>query len=113
GRAARGGVDDGDHPIAADADAAVERLQEAYAGVHQADPGPRGACLAAVTCSGMWHDPDGSIEMTADAAAIAAVRDAEGPTWEAERRAQAGLPPGLFGNPFPPVAAAPSWLTAP
>jgi hypothetical protein len=105
-------VDDEDYSIAAEADAAMERLQEGYARVHQADPGPRGAYLAAVTCSGLWHDPDGSIEMTADAAAIAAAGDAEGPAWEAERRAQAGLLHELFGNPFRGVAADGSWLTS-
>ena len=37
-------VDDEDYSIAP---AAMERLQEGYARVLEADPGPRGACLAA------------------------------------------------------------------
>jgi hypothetical protein len=105
-------VDDEDSAIAAEADAAMTRLQEGYARVHQAAPGPRGAYLAAVTCCGMWHDPNGMIEETAGAAAIAAAGAAEGPAWEAERRAQAGLLQEVFGNPFRPAAADRSWRTA-
>lgn len=105
------GVDGEDYSVAAAADAAMERLQEGYFRVHQADPGPRGAYLAALTCSGMWHDPAGSIEMTADAAAIAAAGDAEGPAWQAERRAQAGLLKELFRSPFRTTGFAPSWRT--
>jgi hypothetical protein len=105
-------VYDEDYAIAAEADAAMERLQEGYARVHEAAPGPRGAYLAATACGGMWHDPDGLIEGVAEVAAIAAAGDAEGPAWEAERRAQARLLHELFGNPFRPVAADRSWLTS-
>jgi hypothetical protein len=106
-------VDDEDSAIAAEADAAMERLQEGYARFHQADdPGPRGGYIAATTCAGLWHDPGGLIEWTALAAAIAAAGAAEGPAWEAERRAQAGLLHEVFGNPFRPVAADRSWLTS-
>jgi hypothetical protein len=105
-------VDGEDYSIAADADAAMTRLQEGYARVHLADLGPRGAYLAATACGGMWHDPDGLIEQVAGAAAIAAAGAAEGPAWEAERRAQAGLLRELLGNPFRPVAVGRSWLTS-
>src|SRR5262249_45247069 len=47
-----------------------------------------------------------------EVAAVAAAGDAEGPAWEAERRAQARLLHELFGNPFRPVAADRSWLTS-
>jgi hypothetical protein len=104
-------VDEEDYAIAAEADAAMERLQEGYGRVHEADPGPRGAYLAATACGGMWHDPDGMIEGVAGAAAIAATGAAEGPAWEAERHAQAGLLREVFGNPFRPVAADRSWRT--
>ncbi len=104
-------VEGEDYSVAAAADAAAERLQEGYYRVHQADTGPRGAYLAALTCGGMWHDPNGSVEMTADAAAIAAAGDAEGPAWQAERRAQAGLLKELFRSPSRTMIHTPSWRT--
>jgi hypothetical protein len=105
-------VDGEDYTIAAETDAAMERLQEGYARVHEADSGPRGAYLAAVACGGMWHDPRGLIDGVADAAAIAAAGAGEGPAWEAERAVQAGVLRDLFGNPFRPVAFDPRWRTA-
>lgn len=84
-------VDGGDYAVAAEADAAMERLQRGYSRVHGAAPGLRGAYLAATACGGMWHDPCGLIGDVAEAAAIAAAGSAEGPAWEAERRAQAAL----------------------
>lgn len=100
-----------DYSVAAGADAATERLQEGYSRVHLEGPATRGAYLAALTYGGLWHDPTGSIEMRADAAAIASAGDAEGPAWQAERCAQAGLLRELFGNPFRPESFDPSWRT--
>jgi hypothetical protein len=98
-------VDDEDYAVAAEADAAMERLQQGYSRVHAAAPGTRGAYLAATACAGMWHDPEGLIGDVAAAAAIAAAGGAEGPAWEAERRAQAVLF-GQFISPPPRPAAA-------
>jgi hypothetical protein len=105
-------VGEEDYAIAAEADAAMERLQDGYARVHQAGPGPRGAYLAATACGGLWHDPNGLIEQVAGAAAIAAAGSTEGPAWEAEQRAQVELLRELFGNPFRSVAADRSYLTS-
>lgn len=98
-------VDGEDYAVAAEADAAMERLQEGYWRVHEAAPGTRGAYLAATACGGMWHDPKGLIGDVAAAAAIAAAGGAEGPAWEAERRAQAALFVEFAGTPPRPPAA--------
>jgi hypothetical protein len=98
-----------DSAINARADAAMERLQRAYPRFYRSDPDPHrhGAYLAAMSCGGMWHDPDRNIEVTADAAAGAT----EGPAWDAERLAQSKLWRDIFRHPFRPTAADPSWRT--
>jgi hypothetical protein len=105
-------VDGEDYAIAAEANAALECLQEGYIRVHQADACVRGAYLAAMSCASMWHDPSEMIQDVAGAAAIAVAGDAEGPAWEAERQVQARLLHELFGNPFRPPTDVSLWLTS-
>ena len=94
-----------DYSVAAEADASLERLQAGYSRIQDAAPGPRGAYLAAMACSGMWHDPTGLIGDVAEAAAIAVAEGAEGPAWEEERRAQAVLFGEFSGPPSWPAVA--------
>lgn len=47
------GVECNDYTVAAEAEAAMERLQQGYFRVAEAAPGPRGAYIAAIACCGM------------------------------------------------------------
>ncbi|QDU18480.1 hypothetical protein [Urbifossiella limnaea] len=78
-----------DPAAAPEADAALEALQAGYHRVQGAEPGPRGAYLAATVA--WFHDPVEAAQLTARSAAIAAAGDTDGPRWEKERRAQAEL----------------------
>ena len=86
-----------------------EGLQVGGRRIDGVDVHTRGAYLAAAVCGGLFHNPQWDLDAMADAAGMAAAGDVEGPAWEAERQAQARLLKELFGNPFRPVAFAPSW----
>jgi hypothetical protein len=87
-----------DDPGAApEADAAMEALQAGYHRVQGAEPGPRGAYLAATVA--WFYDHFEAAQLTARSAAIAAAGATEGPRWEEERRAQAEILRGLVERP--------------
>jgi hypothetical protein len=97
--------------IRTEVDSLFERLRDDYDRVDENDIHTRGAYLASLASGHLWYDTDGAIESIASAAATSVAGAAEGPAWEAERQAQARLLRELFGNPFRPVAFAPSWRT--
>ncbi len=104
-------VSDGDYDILDEVNATTAALQERYHRIHETEERPRGACLAAMACGGVWHDPGEMIMKVADSAVIAVVGRTTGRAWHDQVRTQNWALHELFGNPFRPVAFAPNWRT--